>query len=466
MRELRLFDPDPRQRAVAAELHAQAAALPLICPHGHVDPRTVADPNYDFGSPVDLLIIPDHYAFRMLYPQGVPLESLGIPRLDGAAVETDHRAIWQFFAEHWHLFAGTPTGLWLSDELHDIFGIADKLTPASAQAIYDQIAARLATPEFRPRALYARFNIEVLCTTDAATDPLAHHAAIRASGWGGDIRPTFRPDGVVNLDAPGWRQNLDALGTLTGTEIGSYRAYIAALENRRAFFKSMGARATDHAALTALTERLPEPQAEALFQRALRGQAGPADAQAFTAHMLMEMARMSLDDGLVMQLHPGSLRNHHTGYWQRFGPDKGVDIPVATEYTRALRPLLNAYGTDPRLRLVLFTLDESTYARELAPLAGVYPAVRLGPPWWFFDSANGMARFFDCVVETAGVYNLAGFNDDTRAFCSIPARHDLWRRACANWLAGLVVRHLIDRADAAELMAALAYGLARDTYRL
>jgi glucuronate isomerase len=462
----RFFDPNPQQRAIAADLHAQAASLPLLCPHGHVDPRLLADPDHRFGTPVDLLIIPDHYVFRLLYSRGLPMEALGVPRRDGGPLETDHRAIWQRFADHFYLFRGTPTGMWLESELTGVFGIDEPLTPATAQVIYDGIAARLASPEFRPRALFERFCIEALCTTDAAADPLDAHQAIRASGWAGVVRPTFRPDAVVNLDAPNWRANLDALGRAAGGEITSYPMFIQALEVRRAFFKEMGARATDHAALVPVAEFLSPETAGAIFQRALRGETGPTDAARFTGHMLMEMARMSVEDGLVMQLHPGSLRNHNAVIFERFGPDKGADIPLATEFTQSLQPLLNAFGNDPRFTLVLFTLDETTYSRELAPLAGHYPALRLGPPWWFFDSLNGMARYFDQVVETAGLYNLAGFNDDTRAFCSIPARHDLWRRASANWLAGLVVRHIVSAPAAAEMRHALAYGLAKETYKL
>jgi glucuronate isomerase len=335
----------------------------------------------------------------MLYSQGIPLERLGIPRADGGEVEGDHRKIWQTFADNFYLFRGTPTGIWLTYELNIVFGITQKLTSATAQTIYDQIAAKLATPEFRPRQMFERFNIEVLTTTDAATDPLEHHQTIRASGWQGKILPTFRPDAVVNLDAIGWRKNIDALSAVSGIDVHDYRSFIRALENRRAYFKAMGATATDHAALTPHTEELSEAEVNTIFQRALRGQANTDDAARFTAHMLMEMARMSVDDGLVMQLHPGSFRNHNDLIFARFGLDKGCDIPVATEYTRNLRPLLNKYGNDPRLTLILFTLDEKTYARELAPLAGHYPAVKLGPPWWFHDSLNGMVRFFDQVME-------------------------------------------------------------------
>jgi glucuronate isomerase len=356
--------------------------------------------------------------------------------------------------------------LWLNHELHDIFGVQEKLSSESAQAVYDQIVDQLARPEFRPRALFERFNIQVLCTTDAATDTLASHQAIRASGWKGRILPTFRPDALVNLDVPEWRENICSLSKVSGIDVTGYPSYIQALEQRRAYFKEYGARAADHAVLTLSIEELTDQEAGAIFQRALHGKATPADAQRFSGHMLMEMARMSTEDGLVMQLHPGSLRNHNDFVFARFGLDKGADIPVATEYTRSLCPLLNRYGTDPRLTLILFTLDESTYTRELAPLAGLYPAVKLGPPWWFHDSLNGMARYFDQVMETAGLYNTVGFNDDTRAFCSIPARHDLWRRAAANWIAGLFVRGMVDMDDAIEMVKDLSYRLARRAYNL
>ncbi len=462
----RLFAPDRTRRALARRLYESAKDLPIVSPHGHVDPRLFADPQAAFGSPADLFIFPDHYVTRMLYSQGVPLESLGIAPADGGSVERDPRAIWRLFCTNFHLFRATPSGLWLRHELSQVFGIDDTPSAANADRLYDEIAEKLARPEFSPRALFARFNIEVLATTDAATDTLEHHRAIRASGWGGRVLPTFRPDGLVNLDTPGWRKNLEALSAVSGVEVTDYASFLRALEARRAFFKAMGATATDHAALTPVTAELSPQEANTIFQRALRGQADAADAARFTAHMLMEMARMSIEDGLVMQLHPGSFRNHNRLLFERFGPDRGADIPIQTEYTHSLRPLLNKYGNDPRLTLIIFTLDESTYARELAPLAGHYPALKLGPPWWFHDSWNGMQRYFDQVMETAGLYNTAGFNDDTRAFCSIPARHDLWRRACADWLAGLVARHIVDVDEAHEMMIELAVGLARRAYKL
>jgi glucuronate isomerase len=461
----RYFDSEPRHLEMARRLYSLVADAPLVCPHGHVDPRMFADPDYQFGSPADLLLIPDHYIFRMLYSQGIALESLGIPRLDGGPIETDHRQIWQVFADHFHLFRGTPTGMWLAHELQDVFGVREKLTSRSAQAIYDQIADCLTKPEFRPRRLFEQFRIEVLATTDAASDRLEHHQAIRASSWPGRIVPTFRPDGVVNIDRPDWKENLLALGEVCGYEISSYYQLIRALEERRVFFREMGATATDHAALTPWTGRLSDIEAETIFEHALRGVATAQEGTRFTGHLLMESARMSIEDGLVMQFHPGSYRNHNPVIFERFGYDKGCDIPVQVDFTQGLRPLLTRYGNDPRLTLILFTLDETTYSRELAPLAGHYPAVRLGPPWWFHDSLNGMRRYRDQVMETAGLYNTVGFNDDTRAFPSIPARHDLARRADANWIAGLVLRGIIDEADAEEMIHDTAYRLARQAYK-
>lgn len=460
----RYFDPDPRQREIARTLYETVAGLPLICPHGHVDPRMFADPDFSLGTPADLLLIPDHYIFRMLYSQGIPLERLGIPTVDGAEVETDHRRIWQILGDNFYLFRGTPTGMWLAHELHDVFGISEKLSGETAQSIYDRIESQLARPEFRPRRLFEQFNIEVLATTDAATDSLEHHRAIRESGWKGRVVPTFRPDGVVNIDRPDWRENIDTLSEVVGFEISSAKRLIEALELRRAYFKAMGAGATDHAALTPYTAELSERDADAILMRALEASASEDDATRFTGHLLMESARMSIDDGLVMQLHVGSYRNHNRRIFERFGADKGADIPIPVEFTRNIAPLLNKYGNDSRLKLILFNLDESTYSRELAPLAGHYPAVKLGPPWWFFDSLNGMRRYLDLVMETAGLYNTVGFNDDTRAFPSIPARHDLARRVYADWVAGLVVRGIVDMPDAGEMIHDLAYGLAKRSY--
>ncbi len=462
----RYFSPEPQQRALARELHAGVAGLPLICPHGHVNPSMFSEPEFRFGTPVDLLITPDHYVLRTLYAQGVPLEALGVPRRDGAPAENDHRRIWQTFAENFYLFRGTPSGVWLAHELIEIFGVREKLTGESAQRVYDHLVDRLSSAEYNPRRLYEQFNIEVLATTDEAADPLAHHRAIQDSGWRARIIPTFRPDAVINLEIAGWRENLRALEKACNLKIDSYRCFVTALKGRRAFFKRLGAKATDADVFIACTDELSPGEAEALFQTALAGHVSHEEAIRFTGHMLMEMARMSIEDGLVMQMHVGSWRNHNPVLYGQFGPHRGGDMPISAEFTKGLHSLLGKYGNDPRLALIVFTLDESTYTRELAPLAGHYPALKLGPPWWFQDSPNGMARYFDGVMETAGLYNTAGFNDDTRALPSIPARHDLWRRASANWLAGLVVRGIIDRQDAEAMAHEMAYGLAKRAYRL
>ena len=463
--EDRYFDPDPAIRRVARTLYESVRDLPLVCPHGHVDPALLSL-NHPFPEPTTLLITPDHYIFRMLYSRGVSMESLGIPTRDGTAVERDARVIWQRFADHYYLFRGTPTGAWLDYELAVVFGIHHKLGPTTASAIYDELNEKLRSPEFLPRALFDRFNIEVLATTDKESDSLEHHASIRDSGWRGRVIPSFRPDAVMRIASPRWSQDLALLEKSIGTSISSFDAFIKALENRRAYFQAHGAKATDHAVVDPLTRRLAPQECERLFQKARSGAADMSDQRLFEAHMLLEMARMSTEDGLVMQLHPGALRDHNTRVFERFGPDMGADIPVATEYTRNLRELLNEYGNDHRLRLILFTLDETSYSRELAPIAGHYPAVRLGPPWWFHDSIEGMRRFREQTTETAGIYNTTGFIDDTRAFCSIPARHDLARRLDANYLGGLVARHIIDMGDAHELARAMAYDLAREAYRL
>ena len=456
LHEDRFFDPDPAVRRVARELYEETRRLPIVSPHGHVDPRILAT-NEPFAEPAALIVQPDHYILRMLYNRGIPLERL---------LQGEPRAVWRLFAEQYFLFRGTPTGAWLDHELHEVLGVSAPLSAETAERSYDEIMERLAGPDFRPRALFERFDIEVLATTDAASDPLRHHCAIKESRWKGRVIPCFRPDAVFKIAAPGWAQELEKLGREHGAPLVDYAEFLRALEDRRTFFKQMGATATDHAVLEPYTTWLSPDEADTLFQLARQGKAGPADERRFEAHLLMEMARLSLRDGLVMQIHAGAFRNHNQPLFERFGADRGGDIPVATEFTRNLRSLLNAFGNDPRLTLVLFTLDESTYSRELAPLAGHYPAVRLGPPWWFHDSIEGMTRFREQTTETAGIYKTAGFNDDTRAFCSIPARHDLARRVDANYLARLVARHIVSIDDARSMARALAYELAKETYKL
>jgi glucuronate isomerase len=465
LNEDRFFDPDSVVRKIARELYDGVKDLPIISPHGHTDPAWFSE-NKPFPDPTELILIPDHYIFRMLYSQGIPMEQLGIPTQDGSPVEKDHRKIWQIFGEHFYLYAGTPTGIWLTHEFYHVFGIREKLNGESALRIYDQILEKLKSSEFLPRAMFDRFNIILLSTTDPAESRLEHHKAIRDSGWKGKIVPAFRPDGVTNLGTGDWQQNIQGLSRVTNIDINSYRSFIQALEKQREFFKSMGAASTDHGVNNPYAHELTKNEAESIFARALSRKSTEQDAEQFTAHMLMEMARMSVDDGLVMQIHPGSFRNHNKDVFDRFGADKGADIPMRTEYTHNLHELLNKYGNHPELTLIVFTLDESTYSRELAPLAGHYPALKLGPPWWFHDSIEGMNRFRQRVTETAGIYNTVGFNDDTRAFPSIPARHDLSRRVDSNFLASLIARHIIDMDEARRMSRALAYELVKKAYKM
>ncbi len=465
LNEYRYFDPNESIRKIAVELYESVKDLPLICPHGHVDPKSLAL-NEPYPNPTELLIVPDHYVFRMLYSQGIKLEDLGVPTKDDSEVEKDHKKIWQIFADYYCLFSGTPTGAWLKHELAEVFGIREKLNSENASDIYEQIGTKLKQPDFLPRALFERFNIEVLTTTDAASDSLDYHKIICESGWNGKVIPSFRPDAVVNIKSPNWKEEILALSKASGIEITSYKTFIRSIENRREFFKSMGATSTDQGVESPFTNELSERDAESIFERSLKGNATEDDEKLFTANMIMEMARMSVEDGMVMQIHPGSSRNHNQYVYDKFGLDKGCDIPIATEYTRNLKPLLNKYGNDPRLTLIVFTLDESTYSRELAPLAGHYPAMKLGPAWWFHDSIEGMTRFRQMVTETSGIYNTVGFNDDTRAFPSIPARHDLSRRVDCNYLANLVAKHIIDIDDAHEMIHALSYKLAKQSYKL
>jgi glucuronate isomerase len=465
LHEDRLFPSDPSQRVIARRLYHEVRGLPIVSPHGHTDPRWFAD-DEPFADPASLLIVPDHYVYRMLYSQGVALEALGVPRLDGGPVERDGRKIWRAFAQNWCLFRGTPSRAWFEHSLHEVFGVRERIGPGSADRIYDQIASCLARPEFRPRALYERFNIEVLSTTESPLDELPHHRKLRASGWRGRVITTFRPDPVVDPDFEGFAANVGRLGELTGEDTTSWSGYLAALANRRAFFASMGATATDHGHPTALTCDLSRAECERLLAGALDGSLSAADAERFRGQMLTEMARMSIEDGLVMQIHPGAFRNHNPHVFRTFGRDKGADIPMQTEFVHALKPLLDRFGNDRRLSIILFTLDETTYARELAPLAGHYPTLKLGPAWWFHDSPEGMTRHRERVLETGGFYNTVGFNDDTRAFPSIPARHDVARRMDCAFLARLVAEHRLAEDEALEVAVDLAYRLAKRAYRL
>ena len=461
----RLFPVEPSARAIAGRLYGAVASLPIVSPHGHTDPRWYAE-DQPFPDPATLFVKPDHYIFRMLYSQGIRLEALGIPRQDGGLVETDPRKIWRLFAEHWYLFRGTPTRLWLEQSLSDLFGIEERLSAATADGIYDRVAEKLGQPEFRPRALYGRFNIEVIATTDSALDDLGHHDRIRASGWDGRVVPTYRPDAVVDPDFVGFGANVARFVRAAGHDRVDWANYLDAHRRKRALFKERGATATDHGHPSAATADLDAGEAAELFTAVAAGLSSAAQRELFRAQMLTEMALMSRDDGLVMQIHPGSVRNHNPNLFGAFGRDMGADIPSATDYVRALKPMLDRVGNDPNVTIVLFTLDETAYGRELAPLAGHYPALKLGPPWWFFDSPEGMMRFREIATETAGFYNTVGFNDDTRAYLSIPARHDVARRIDCAYLARLVAEHRLDEDEAHEVAQDLAYRLAKKAYRL
>ena len=461
----RLFPVDAPTRNLARSLYESVRELPIISPHGHTQPVWFAD-NEHFSNPAELFVTPDHYVFRMLFSQGVRLEDLGVLRVDGGVIETDPHKIWRLFAEHFYLLRGTPSWLWITHSFEHVFGVTDPLNSETADWIYDQIQSCLETEAFRPRALFDRFNIEVLATTEGPLDTLTHHDKIAASDWNGRVITTYRPDAVVDPEAKNFAENVTKFGELVGKNATTWEGYLAAHRAHRLAFKKRGATASDHGHPTAKTADLPENEKHALFERVLKARVSKEDAELFRAQMLTEMARMSLEDGLVMQIHAGSRRNHSNAMMDIFGPDKGFDIPSRTDYVTDLRPLLDAVGLEPGLQIILFTLDETAYSRELAPLAGVYPCLKLGPPWWFHDSAEGIMRFRKMATETAGFYNTVGFNDDTRAFCSIPARHDVARRVDSAFLAELVLTGRLSKYDAEELIKDLSYGLAKKAYNL
>jgi glucuronate isomerase len=455
---------DSEQRRIAKEIYGETKGLPLICMHGHVEAQVFAD-DVPFADPAQLLIVPDHYVFRMLASQGIDIADVGVPRVDGGPVESDSRKIWRTFCENWKLYRGTPSRYWLEHELVEVFGVDLVPSAETADAIYDQIAARVAEPEFRPRALLDRFNIEVISTTDPATSRLEQHAKLAADGLGERVLPTFRPDSLVYLDRPTWRAEIAELATVSGVDTTTYRGFLDALRQRRQVFVEAGALATDHGHLLADSTPMDADAAGALYARVLNGEdATETEVVAFAANMLFQMAEMACEDGLVMQIHPGVLRDHNAAIAKKHGQDKGHDIPIQSEYTYALRPMLDRFGTDPRFRLILFTVDETVFSRELAPIAGAYPSVRLGAPWWFLDSPEGMRRYREAATETAGFYNTSGFVDDTRAYASIPARHDLFRRVDAGFLARLVLEHRLDLTEAVETAVDLAYNLAKLSY--
>ncbi len=457
----RLFPADPTTRSIARTLYKQVAGLPIISPHGHTQAGWFAR-NEPFPDPATLFVQPDHYVFRMLYSQGLSLDELGI----GQPKIAEPRKVWRIFASHYYLFRGTPTRMWLDFAFSTLFGMEKRLSAETADEYFDAISAKLKTPEYLPRALYDRFNIGALATTDSPLDSLADHQAVRDSGWKAKIVPTFRPDPVVDADYAGFTDNIAKLGEQTGEDTASWTGYLAALRKARQRFIAMGCTATDHGHPTAQTADLSKNEASALFAKIVSGTSNAAEQELFRAQMLTEMAAMSLEDGLTMQIHPGALRNHNRRVYKKYGRDVGADIPSPTNFVHAMRPLLDRFGNEAKLTIILFTLDETVYSRELAPLAGHYPSLRLGPSWWFHDSPEGMMRFREQVTETAGFYNTVGFNDDTRAFLSIPARHDVARRVDCAFLARLVAEHRLDESEAVEVARELTNGLVKKAYKL
>jgi glucuronate isomerase len=460
----RLLPAEPGVRAIARELYEAVRELPVISPHGHVDPRLLLE-DEPFGDPASLLVTPDHYVTRLLHASGVGLDALGVAQ--APLSEERSRDVWRRMCAQWDVFRGTPVRYWLEHELVEIFGIARRPSAGSADAIYDELTARLAEPAFRPRALYERFRIAVLATTDDPCDDLATHAALAADpAWSGRVIPTFRPDRYLEPAGPDWPELTARLGEVAGVDTGDYLGFVAAMEARRRHFIEHGGTSADHAHEDVRTDALAASEADRIYRAALAGAVTPAEAVALRRHMLLEMARMSCEDGLVMTLHPGVRRGHHRPTTARFGPDVGTDIPLRVEFTDALRPLLERYGTHPGFHLVVFTVDETVWSRELAPLAGFYPSLYVGAPWWFLDAPEAIRRYRRAITETVGFSRTSGFIDDTRAYCSIPARHDMSRRLDAGWIAALVAEHLLDAGEAAEVMADLVSGRPTEVFKL
>jgi glucuronate isomerase len=451
-------------RDIARRLYKTVRDLPIISPHGHVDPRILLD-DVAFRDPASLFVTPDHYVTRLLHASGVPLDALGVGQ--GPLTETAAREAWRLLCSHWHIYRGTPVRYWLESELAEIFGVRVRPSAATADAIYDHLAERLNQDAYRPRALFNRFNISVLATTDDPCDDLSVHAALVADPtWSGRVIPTFRPDRYLEASEPAWPAAVARLGTVSGIDTGTYSGWVSAMESRRDYFVEHGAKSADHAHTDAGTAPLDTPDVDRIYRAALVGAAACSDAAALRRHMLLEMARMSTEDGLTMTMHVGVRRGHHGPSNARFGPDTGHDIPLRGDFTDPLRPLLERFGTHPNLKLVLFTLDETVFSRELAPLAGFYPSVYIGAPWWFLDAPDAVRRWRSAITDTAGFSRTSGFIDDTRAFCSIPARHDMSRRLDSGHLAQLVAEHRIDEDEAAETAVDLVVGRPLEVFGL
>jgi glucuronate isomerase len=459
----RLFPAGPT-RDIARDFYGEVSDLPLVCPHGHTDPAWFAD-NRRFSDPAALFLTPDHYVLRMLRSRGLSYDDLGVPRKDGKPV-ADGRSAWRLFAANYHLFDGTPSKAWTDHALLWAFGIDKELSAQTADEIYDIIDKRLADPDLLPRAVLDKARVEVIATTEFALDSLPHHQKMAEQNLIGRVRTTYRPDDVTDPGRPAIALNLKKFGELTGEDVSRWDGLINAHRKRREYFRRYGAVATDHGVPTAMTADLPLVEKQALLDKVLSGRHDSIDAELFRAQMLTEMALLSVEDGMVMQIHAGARRNTDPALFAERGADLGADIPGTTDYVGGLDALLSRCGNEPNLRLIMFVLDETTYARELAPMAGYWSSLMIGPPWWFHDSPQGIRRYLDQVVETAGFYNLAGFNDDTRALLSIAARHDVWRREVCGFLAGWVAEHRLTKASAMEIARHLSYGAAKEAYRI
>ncbi len=460
----RLFPAEARTRDVARDLYASVKDLPIISPHSHVPPEWIAQ-DIPFRDPASLLITPDHYINRMMHARGVDLADLGVGQ--GELSEAESRRAFRLLCENWIAYHGTPVRYWLESELVDIFGVTVRPSAETADAIYDQIAEWIAKDTSRPRALMDSFDIAVLATTDDPCDDLGHHRALRDDpSFTRRVLPTFRPDRYLEPARADWVELVDRLGAVCGQDVGTYAGYVAALEDRRAYFKAHGAVSTDHSHRDLRTDILTVADATRIYAAARSGTATSEECVALQRHMVSEMARMAHEDGLTMTLHPAVARNHHTPTFAAYGADVGADIPIRVEATEALAPLLNAYGTSRNFNLVVFTMDETLYARELAPLAGFYPVMYVGVPWWFIDAPDAIRRFRRATTEAAGFTRTSGFIDDTRAFCSIPARHDMSRRLDCGHLAELVVEHRLALDEAAEVARLLVAEQPRTVFKL
>jgi len=321
----------------------------------------------------------------------------------------------------------------------------------TADEIYDRIDALLKTDAFRPRELFDHFNIQFIATTDDPCDDLHFHQALAANQeWQRRIVPTFRPDKYLEPLKETWKADVDLLGELSGVDTGSYAGWVAAMENRRAYFKANGAVSTDHSHQDAEAEPLDAAEAELLYAAARAESIAADDAARLRKDFVFQQARMASEDGLVMTIHPAVARNHHIPTFEKYGADVGCDFPISVEFVRALKPMLNAFGTNPNFQLIIFTMDETVYSRELGPMASFYPSVYAGVPWWMIDAPDATARFRRAITETCGFGKTTGMIDDTRALLSIPARHDMARRLDCGYLAELVGDHRLSMDEAMD----------------